>query len=40
MTVSPPTKLLPRNISARRKGREPASVTRTTSGNPVSTRLE
>ncbi len=41
MTVSsPPPKLLPRNISARRKGRDPASVTRTTPGNPVSTRLE
>src|SRR6266851_7453994 len=41
MTVSsPPPKLLPRNVSARRKGRDPASATRTTSGNPVSTRLE
>jgi hypothetical protein len=40
MTVSPPPKLLPRNISARRKGLDPASATRTTSGNPVSARLE
>jgi hypothetical protein len=40
MTVSSPPKLLPRNISALRKGRDPASATRNTFGNPVSTRLE
>jgi hypothetical protein len=40
MTVSSPPKLLPRNISALRKGRDPGSATRTTLGNPISTRLE
>jgi hypothetical protein len=40
MTASSPSKLLPRNISALRKGRDPGSATRTTIGNPVSTRVE
>jgi len=40
MTVSSPAKLLPRNISALRKGRDPSTATRTTLGNPISTRLE
>jgi hypothetical protein len=39
MTPSAP-KLLPRNVSALRRGRDPASATRITIGNPVSTRLE
>ena len=39
MTPSAP-KLLPRNVSALRRGRNPASATRITIGNPVSTRLE
>ena len=33
-------KLLPRNVSAVRRGRDPASATRTIIGNSVSTRLE
>src|SRR6516164_8838025 len=40
MTASSPAKLLPRNISALRKGRDPSTATRTTLGNPISTRLE
>src|ERR1700676_3523634 len=40
MTNFSAPKLLPRNISAVRRGRDPASATRTTVGNPVSTRLE
>jgi hypothetical protein len=40
MTIFSAPKLLPRNISAVRRGRDPASATRTTVGNPVSTRLE
>ncbi len=40
MTTSSAPKLLPRNISALRRGGEPASATRTIAGNPVSTRLE
>jgi len=39
ITPSAP-KLLPRNVSALRRGRDPANATRTTIGNPVSTRLE
>src|SRR5204862_7527712 len=38
-TLSAP-KLLPRNISALRRGRDPTTATQTTIGNPVSTRLE
>jgi hypothetical protein len=40
MTTLSAPKLLPRNVSAMRRGRDPASATRTTIGNPVSTRLE
>src|ERR1700693_1616709 len=40
MTMFSAPKLLPRNISALRRGGDPASATRTTVGNPVSTRLE
>jgi hypothetical protein len=34
------SKLLPRNVSAVRRGRDPANATRTIVGNSVSTRLE
>jgi hypothetical protein len=40
MIASSPPKLLPRNVGALRKGRDPASATHVTIGNPVSTRLE
>ena len=33
-------KLLPRNVSALRRGRDPAAATNATAGNPVSSRLE
>jgi Ferritin-like len=40
MTTPSVPKLLPRNVSALRRGRDPSSATRITIGNPVSTRLE
>ena len=40
MTTPSVPKLLPRNVSALRRGRDPASGTRITIGNSVSTRLE
>ena len=40
MTTPSASKLLPRNVSAVRRGRDPANATRMIVGNSVSTRLE
>ena len=40
MTTPSAPKLLPRNVSAVRRGRDPANATQTVVGNSVSTRLE